>query len=157
MGAFIWHEWARFVSITASAYALWSAYWGIFYRYFFWSFVGGHLRAPGGLQPPAAALPFVSIVVKMPIVQILTMVLSTGLLALELPAPGFKNLGIQRTWVPRIMFLLIQAFLTVLFYQGTNAAIYSVIAAFGYAQAAMNGEEREELKQARGRGGGSKA
>lgn len=157
MGAFIWHEWARFVSITASVYAMWAGYWGIFYRMFFWSFVGGHLRAPGGLQPPASAMPFQSIIVNVPVVQILTMLISAVMLVLELPPPGFKNIGIQRTWVPRIMLLLIQAFLTVLFYQGTNAAIWSTIAAFGYAQAQMKGEEREDLKQARGRGGSSKA
>jgi len=45
----------------------------------------------------------------------------------------------------------------VLTQQGTNAAIWSVIAMFGYIQAQVNGEELAELKQSRGRGGGSKA
>lgn len=100
-------------------------------------------------------MPLVNVIVKLPLIQIITMVVSIGILAIELPAPGLKNLSIQRTWVPRIVFLLLQAVLTVLYYQGTNAAIWSLIAMFGYIQAQAKGEEREELKQARG--GGSKA
>lgn len=30
--------------------AIWSGFWGLFYRKFFWDFVGGTLRDPGGLQ-----------------------------------------------------------------------------------------------------------
>ena len=29
---------------------IWAAFWGFLYRKFFWDFVGGTLRAPGGLQ-----------------------------------------------------------------------------------------------------------
>ena len=68
MGNLIWHEWSRFVSLTASICtylqismqpgfadswfpdAVWAGYWGIFYRKFFWDFVGGTLRDPGGMQ-----------------------------------------------------------------------------------------------------------
>ncbi|EJD48971.1 hypothetical protein AURDEDRAFT_112710 [Auricularia subglabra TFB-10046 SS5] len=152
MGQFIWHQWAPFVSITASCYAMWSAYWGIFYRMVFWSFVGGHLRAPGGLQPSASLMPFVSIVVKVPVVQIVSMILSAVLLALEL-VPAVKQTSLGRSWVVKILLLLVQAFLTNLYYQGTNAAIWSVMAAFGYAQAQMKGEEVEEAKQNRGKVG----
>ena len=41
--------------------------------------------------------------------------------------------------------------------QGTNGSIWSLIAMYGYIQAQVRGEELAELKQARGRGGGSKA
>jgi len=158
MGAFIWHEWARYVSITASVYSVWSAYWAIFYRKVFWDFVGGHLRAPGGLQPSAAIIPLANVIVKIPLIQILAFVVGCGILVIELPlVPGIKNLSIWRTWVPRIVFLLIQAALTALYYQGTNGCIWSLIAIFGYVQAQMKGEEHAELKQNRGRGGGSKA
>jgi len=157
MGAFIWHEWTRFVSISASIYAVWSAYWGMFYRKVFWDFVGGHLRAPGGLQPSPAIIPLANVIVKIPIIQILAFVVGVCILAVELPAPGVKNLAIYRTWVPRIVFLLIQATLTALYYQGTNACIWSLIAIFGYMQAQLGGEELAELKQNRGRGGTSKA
>jgi hypothetical protein len=29
---------------------VWAGFWGIFYRKFFWDFVGGVLRDPGGIQ-----------------------------------------------------------------------------------------------------------
>lgn len=37
--------------------------------------------------------------------------------------------------------------------QGTNGAIYSIIAAMGYTRAVMLGEKMEEAKQNKGRGG----
>jgi len=158
MGAFIWHEWARFVSITSAVYGIWASYWGIFYRKVFWDFVGGNLRAPGGLQPTASIIPIAKVVVTIPLIQILAFVVGFGILTLEMAPTFVKNMAIYRTWVPRIVFLLIQAVLTSLFYQGTNSAIWSVIAMFGYIQAQMKGEELAELKQSRGgRGGGSKA
>lgn len=153
MGVFIWHEWARFVSITASVYAVWAAYWGLFYRKVFWDFVGGILRAPGGLQPAAAIIPLSNVIVKIPIVQSVAFFVGIGMLAVELPAPGIKNLAIYRSWIPRIVFLLIQATLSALYYQGTNAAIWSLIAMFGYIQAQIRGEELAELKQSRGNRG----
>ena len=30
--------------------AIWAGFWGLLYRKFFWDFVGGTLRDPGGLQ-----------------------------------------------------------------------------------------------------------
>jgi hypothetical protein len=77
MGNLVWHEYARLVSITASVCAwhrgidsdntrinitpsldaVWASFWGLFYRKFFWDFVGGVLRNPGGLQ----YVPFYSI------------------------------------------------------------------------------------------------
>lgn len=67
MGNLIWHEYAHYVAITssvceylprwfrarlltASSDAVWSAYFGLFYRKFFFDFVGGILRDPGGFQ-----------------------------------------------------------------------------------------------------------
>lgn len=157
MGAFIWHEWARFVSITASVYGVWASYWAMFYRKVFWDFVGGTLRAPGGLQPTASIIPLANVIVKIPLIQIISFVVGIGILTIELGPTFIKNTALYRTWVPRIVFLLIQAVLTAMFYQGTNAAIWSLIAIFGYVQAQVNGEELAELKQSRGRGGGSKA
>jgi hypothetical protein len=68
MGSLVWNDWARFVSITASICApfpfqlcvgndltqltdaVWSAFFGIIFRKFFWDFVGGTMRDPGGFQ-----------------------------------------------------------------------------------------------------------
>jgi hypothetical protein len=68
MGKLIWHEHARYISITASVCELpaqfsfrvtadlpktdtvWAAYFGLVYRKFFWDFVHGIRRNPGGLQ-----------------------------------------------------------------------------------------------------------
>lgn len=30
--------------------AVWASFWGLIFRKFFWDFVGGTLRDPGGLQ-----------------------------------------------------------------------------------------------------------
>ncbi len=69
----MWHEYARYVSLSATACeclrsqatqafllprlmlspaqdTLWAAFWGIFYRKFFFDFVNGIVRSPGGLQ-----------------------------------------------------------------------------------------------------------
>ncbi|KAG5647030.1 hypothetical protein DXG03_001400 [Asterophora parasitica] len=117
MGNLIWHEYARFTSITASIYAVWAAFFGLFYRKFFWDFIGGTLRDPGGLQAPPSAAIFVSIIVKVPIVQMITIVLGLFIIALEFPAPPLKALAIHRSIVLRMVLLLFQSFLAILFYQ----------------------------------------
>ena len=73
MGNLIWHEYARYVAIAANACecahgprasyprvltapslppqdAIWGAFWGIYYRKFFFDFLHGIVRAPGGVQ-----------------------------------------------------------------------------------------------------------
>jgi len=153
MGAFVWHDWARFVSITASLYTVWAGFWGLIYRKFFWDFVNGTLRNPGGLQPANSDKIFIDIIVMAPIIQILAMITGFIILTLELPLPQLKGLSIYRSWVVRIVLLALQAFFAILFYQGTNAALYSVIALFGYAQAQIRGELMAEAKDNKGRGG----
>jgi vacuolar-type H+-ATPase subunit I/STV1 len=153
MGVFIWHQWARFVTITASVYSTWAGFWAIFYRKFFWDFVGGTIRAPGGVQAPPSAAPFVAVIVKAPVIQIFAMVLAILILVLELPAPFVKGTAVHRSFMPRVVLLVVQAFLGFLYYQGTNGAIWSVIGIIGYSRAMALGEMREELKANRGKGG----
>ncbi|RPD54768.1 hypothetical protein L226DRAFT_569017 [Lentinus tigrinus ALCF2SS1-7] len=153
MGNLVWHEYARYVSLTATVYTIWAAFFGIYYRKFFWDFVHGIVRAPGGLQPAASDGIFVSIIVKAPVVQLLNMVLGFGLLALDYPLPFLKNSAIHRSFPIRIVLLLLQAFFAILYYQGTNGAIYSIIAALCYTRAQLNGEVMPEAKDNKGRGG----
>jgi hypothetical protein len=153
MGNLIWHEYSRFVSITASVYAVWASFFGLFYRKFFWDFVGGTLRNPGGLQPSRQAAPFIAIIVKVPVVQMFAMALGLFILCVELPLPMIKKFSFYRSIVVRIVLLLFQFSLTILFYQGTNAAIWSVIAAICYGRAVSLGETMKEAKENRGKGG----
>ncbi|KAF5380466.1 hypothetical protein D9615_004623 [Tricholomella constricta] len=149
MGNLVWHEYSRLTAITASIYGVWAAFFGLFYRKFFWDFVGGTLRDPGGFH---AAI-FISIIVKVPVVQILTMLLGMFIIALEFPLPQLKSLAIHRSIVLRIVLLLFQTFLTILFYQGTNAAIWSFMAAICYTRAQLLGETMAEAKGNRGKAG----
>ncbi|KAL0578299.1 hypothetical protein V5O48_003710 [Marasmius crinis-equi] len=153
MGNLIWHDLARFISITASVYAVWSGFYGIYFRKFFWDFVGGTLRDPGGLQPAPGAAVFITLIVKMPIIQIFAMIIGLVMIALEYPLPQLKALSIQRSFALKIVLLLFQCFLTILFYQGTNSAIWGLIAAGCYTRAILRGETMEEAKENRGKGG----
>lgn len=153
MGNLIWHEYARLLAVTSSVYTIWASFWGFYYRKFFWDFVGGIVRAPGGLQPSKANAVFITLIVKAPVIQILAMLLAFVILALELPIPQIKGTMIHRNFVIRIPLLLLQAFLTILFYQGTNAALWSMITAACYGRAVVLGETMKEAKDNRGKGG----
>jgi len=161
MGVFIWHQWARLVALTAGIYAMWAGFWGIFYRKFFWDFIGGRLVAPlpgadpfsGGMIVAKSAAPFIAIIVTVPVLQILTIIMGLVTTLLEWPLPVMKKLPIYRSIVFRIVWLLLMAFISVLFYQGTNVALYSLTAAIGYTRAQMKGEEMEEAKENRGKTG----
>lgn len=153
MGNLVWHEYSRCVSIAANVYAVWAAFWGFFYRKFFWDFVGGTLRDPGGIQPSPNAAVFITLIVKAPIIQIISMALAFFMLALEFPLPQLKSLSIHRSIILRIVLLLFQTFFSILFYQGTNAAIWSLIAAMCYMRAQALGEKMAEANGNRGKGG----
>jgi len=153
MGNLIWHEYSRILSISSSVYAIWASFWGLFYRKFFWDFIGGTLQNPGGIQPSPKVTVFIVIIVTVPIIQILTMVLATFILCIELPLPLIKTLSLYRSIVLRIVLLLFQACLTLLFYQGTNAAVWSLISVICYGRAVALGERIQEVKGNRGKGG----
>jgi len=103
--------------------------------------------------PPRDAI-FISLIVKAPVIQVISIVLAGLIIALEFPLPYLKGTKFHRTIALRIPLLLVQAFLAVLFYQGTNGAIWSFIAAGCYTRAVMLGEEMEEVKENRSRSGG---
>ncbi|KAF8894087.1 hypothetical protein BD779DRAFT_1435317 [Infundibulicybe gibba] len=153
MGNLVWHEYSRYVSITASVYAVWAAFWGFFYRKFFWDFVGGTLRDPGGIQPSPNAEVFITLIVRVPVIQMISMALGFFIIALEFPVPQLKPFAIHRSIVLRIVILLFQTFFNILYYQGTNAAIWSLIAAMCYTRAQVLKEKMVEAKENRGKGG----
>ncbi|KAJ3749002.1 hypothetical protein DFH05DRAFT_1540195 [Lentinula detonsa] len=153
MGNLVWHDLGRFISITASVYAVWSSFFGFYYRKFFWDFVGGTLRDPGGIQPAPGAAVFITLIVKAPIIQILAMILGMMIVALEYSLPHVKGLAIYRSFVVRIVLLCFQSFLCILYYQGTNASLWSLIAIGCYTRAQLLGEVMEEAKENRGKGG----
>jgi len=151
MGKLVWHEYARLLSITASVYAVWASFWGFFYRKFFWDFIGGTLRDPGGLQPSPNAAVFITLIVKVPAVQILTIALAFFMLAIEYPLPKLKRFAIQRSIVLRVVVLILQASSTLLFYQGTNASLWSLISAGCYIRALVLSEKLEVNREDCGR------
>jgi len=153
MGNFIWHEWAHFIATTASIYLVWAGYWAIFYRKYFWDFVDGTLRDPGGLQPGSSALPLVKVIVQAPVLQIFLILNALATLMVELPVPFLKGTPLTRSWLPRILMLISQSVLGLLLYQGTNGALYSMIAIFGYSMAMMRGEQVPEAAANKGRDG----
>jgi len=153
MGNLVWHEYARLISITASAYAVWSSFFALFYRKFFWDFIGGTLRDPGGLQPAPSAAIFITLIVKAPIIPIINAVVALFILSVENPLPLLKSLSIRRSLIFKVVLLVFQSFLSVLYYQGTNAALWSFIAIICYLRAMALGETIEEAKANRGQGG----
>jgi len=160
MGRFIWNQWARFVSISASVYLVWAAIWGILYRKFFFDFVDHVYDTSGNVPIPIPNPrygPILAIVVTIPLVQIFSIIIAIFTLSFELPAPFMKGTPFQRNFTFKAVILLVQATLAVLFYQGTNAFIWSVIAAGAYARAVALGELFEEPKSARGGRGGAAA
>jgi hypothetical protein len=169
MGVFLWHQWAQYVAVFAAVYTTWAGIWGIFFRKFFWDFVGGTLipnpniadpktklkcdvDLKCGMMPPKSAAPFVMLIVNIPLIQIASIIFSLFYLALVL-LPQLQSTSIYRSFAFRMTIQLTIAFLAILFYQGTNGAIYATVAAFGYAMAIGKGELMEEAKDNRGRQG----
>lgn len=60
---------------------------------------------------------FIALIVKAPVIQVISIVLSGFILALEFPVPYLKGTKLHRTIALRIPLLLVHAFCAVLFYQ----------------------------------------
>jgi len=153
MGNLVWHEFARLISLAANTYAVWAGFFGLFFRKFFWDFVGGTLRDPGGIQPSPKAAVFITVIVKFPIIQSIAIFLGLLFILLEFPVPPLKGSVIHRSFILRIVFLVFQATLCLLFYQGTNAALWCLIAAMCYVRALTLDEKMEDAKENIGKGG----
>jgi len=153
MGVLVWNDWSHLLGITSAVYGLWAGFWGLFYRKFFWDMIGGTL-GPAGIIPGPNSAFFDMIIVTIPIVQILVMVLSVKLLLLEFaPFAAIKKTFMYRSFMYKASMYFVLAFLSILFYQGTNAALYSLVAVAAYVRAQVKGELMPEGKENKGRGG----
>lgn len=163
MGNLIWHEYARFVAITATVCESHACQirlhlmdhflrinlrrhlgWilgpnlpqillGLHRRHFAWSrrYPVRHFLHPWfqtlrnhflftvfvKTRPSVGATPFVAVIVKIPLLQIVAMTLGFFILALEWPLPLMKKLPIYRNLVVRIVILFFQMFINILYYQ----------------------------------------
>lgn len=140
MGKLIWHELSRYVSLTASTYAVWAGIWAIFFRKFFWDFVGGILRDPGGIQPNPRISIFITLIVRVPVIQTLTIAFGLAIIALEWPLVSVKWIPFHRVVAVKMLLLVIQAALSALLYQGTNAALWSLVGVGLYGRALASKE-----------------
>jgi len=52
----------------------------------------------------------------------------------------------HRNLVTRVVLLVFQIFFAIMFYQGTNGAIWSLVALIGYSRALMLGEVMKDPK-----------
>ncbi|KAI6040311.1 ATP adenylyltransferase-domain-containing protein [Pisolithus marmoratus] len=127
MGKLIWHELSRYVSLAASAYAVWASFWAIFFRKFFWDFVGGIPRNPGGIQPHPRIGVFITLIVRVPVIQALTIVIGFVIIALEWPFAPVKRTSCHRSIPVKITLLIFQAALAVLLYQGRSPPFFPAL------------------------------
>ena len=74
------------------------------------------------LRPSPKAAIFITLIVKVPIIQIFTIILAATILCIELPLPQIKKLSLYRNLAMRVVLLIFQAFLTILFYQVRSSA-----------------------------------
>ncbi|KAI6134524.1 ATP adenylyltransferase-domain-containing protein [Pisolithus croceorrhizus] len=117
MGKLIWHELSRYVSLAASTYAVWAGVWAIFFRKFFWDFVGGILRDPGGIQPNPRISVFITLIVRVPVIQTMTITFGLVIIALEWPLVTVDRIPFHRLIPIKILLLILQAAIAALLYQ----------------------------------------
>ncbi|KAK1923476.1 hypothetical protein DB88DRAFT_491375 [Papiliotrema laurentii] len=139
MGDLIWCDWGRLCAITSAIYMLWASFWAFFYRKFFWDFIGGTL-GPAGIIPGTNTKGFVLIVVKIPLLQIFTLLIALLTILLELPVPLYENSALHRDIAVRLALYFAAAFVGVMVYQSVDCSLYYLITSLVYARAMMRGE-----------------
>ncbi|GAA5956210.1 hypothetical protein JCM21900_006838 [Sporobolomyces salmonicolor] len=139
MGTFIWHDWARLLALTSACFTIWAAAWGIFFRKYFWSFVGGEL-GPEGLIPPPQAAFFVKTVVTLPLFQILILINGLLTLALEYPLPQLRGTKLHRSLALRVGFYLFAALPSMFVYQTVDGGVFYLVTSVACLRALRAGE-----------------
>ncbi|ORX37608.1 hypothetical protein BD324DRAFT_641787 [Kockovaella imperatae] len=158
MGRLCWNEWGRLLALVAgtcernptysivrdgvdnpSADMTWGSIWAIMYRKFFWDMIGGTL-GPAGIIPGNNTKFFVTIVVNLPVLQIINLLIGLVTLALEWPLPLIDGTALHRSLVFRMAFYFFSGFLGIMVYQTVDCAIYYVIVSAVFTRAMILGE-----------------
>jgi len=135
----VYHDWARLVSLTSGIWILWGAIWGIFYRKFFLDMIGGTLGPNGLIAPPSSTI-FITLIVKMPVLQIFAIISALLILASGWPVPLLKRTFLHRSFVFKIALHVWAGFIAMLIYQTFDATFVSFLAAGIYSAALKKGE-----------------
>ncbi|KAI2468084.1 hypothetical protein F4781DRAFT_284539 [Annulohypoxylon bovei var. microspora] len=145
MGRLIKNHWARLITLSAAAYQIAAALESFFWPKIFFDFLTKTLD--GAVKP-------------VPALQIINLVLGIGIFAWEWPLGLIAGTAIHRSLEARLATFPLASLAAILIYQGTNPAIYYLVAMVVYFWAYSEGEivcaKPWSLPQ-RGRSGGSKA
>ncbi|KAL0939288.1 pro41 protein [Colletotrichum truncatum] len=125
MGRLIKNHWARLIVMSAAAYQFGAALEGFFWPKIFWDFLTKTLD-------PA--------VKPIPVLQIINLVMALFMVALEWPLGFIAGSSIHRSLEFRLIILPLTTLAAALIYQGTNAALYYLIALVVYFWAYSEGE-----------------
>ncbi|KAF3056400.1 putative pro41 protein [Daldinia childiae] len=145
MGKLIKNHWARLIVLTAAAYQIAAALEAFFWPKIFFDFMTKALD-------PA--------VKPVPALQIINLILGIVIFAWEWPLNLIAGTSIHRSMEARLATYPLAALAAILIYQGTNAAIYYLVAMMAYFWAYSEGEivcAKPWTLPQRGRSGGSKA
>ncbi|OLN82032.1 hypothetical protein CCHL11_08650 [Colletotrichum chlorophyti] len=125
MGRLIKNHWARLIVMSAAAYQFAAALSGFFWPKIFWDFLTKTLD-------PA--------VKPIPVLQIINLLMSLFMVALEWPLVFFAGSALHRSLEFRLIILPLTTLAAALLYQGTNAALYYLVALVVYFWAYSEGE-----------------
>jgi len=125
MGRLIKNHWARLIVLSAAVYQIFAALEGFFWPKIFWDFLTKNLDA--AVKP-------------IPILQIINLVMGFVMLAWEWPLGFVAGSSLHRSIEARLVTLPLTALASVLLYQGTNPALYYLIAMTVYFWAYSEGE-----------------
>ncbi|KAI0890046.1 uncharacterized protein GGS22DRAFT_7584 [Annulohypoxylon maeteangense] len=145
MGRLIKNHWARLIALTAAAYQIAAALESFLWPKIFFDFLTKSLD--GAIKP-------------VPALQIINLILGVAIMAWEWPLGLIAGSAIHRSIEARLATYPLAALAAVLIYQGTNPAIYYVVAMVIYFVAYSEGEivcAKPWTLPQRGRSGGSKA
>ncbi|KAI1341630.1 hypothetical protein F5Y15DRAFT_414151 [Xylariaceae sp. FL0016] len=125
MGRLIKNHWARLITLTAAIYQISAALSGFFWPKIFWDFLTKTLD-------PA--------VKPLPILQIINLIMGVVMFAYEWPLAPLAGSSIHRSLEARLAILPLFSLAAILLYQGTNPAIYYLVAMVVYFWAYSEGE-----------------